>query len=475
MELLKFEKRVLEFVRKWDMLRVGEGVLIGVSGGGDSVALLRFFERIGQDLGIQIRCVHVEHGIRGEESLRDQRFVEELCRRIGVEETSYSVASEMKDAISGGVSLEEKAREARYGVLEKEAGNWEKTLGHPVRIAVAHHEDDNVETMLFHMIRGTGLDGMRGMPMQRGRIIRPFLGVSRQEIEEYLEALGQEYCQDSTNGDMQYDRNRIRHQVVPLLKQINPKAREHLGTEALLAGEVSDYIHCQAGVLLEKGKRGTEFCGQVLQGQPSFLCREVLHLWLGEFIPGAKDITAAHLEGMEHLLAGQTGKRMDLPYGLIVCRTYEGLEIRTQDAGGVRDEGCISFAQSDLSAGREMICKLGKTKVHLMVEDRDPAQDFPRKFYTKWFDYDKIKSTIQLRFRREGDFLTVTDQGGHKRLQDYFVNEKIPGPLRDQVPLLCEGHHVIWAIGYRISAYYKVDETTQRILKVQILEEQEDE
>ena len=318
MQRKEFEDRVCNFIVQEALVQPDDGVVIGVSGGADSVALLRFFDHVKERLQISIRCVHVEHGIRGDESLRDQYFVEELCRTYGIAETSVAVGEQIAQAIKAHAAVEEMARTARYQALIQEAEAWEKEMGHPVHIAVAHHADDNGETMLFHLARGTGIDGMRGMPVRRERIIRPFLVVTRQEIEVYLEELQQTFCEDSSNTDLQYDRNRLRHQVMPELQKINAQAIEHLGREALYLGQVADYIKKEAAKHLKTAQRENVLLAESVISQPAFMRCEILYLWLLSYVPGARDISTTHLQGMERLLFAQTGQRMDLPYHLCV-------------------------------------------------------------------------------------------------------------------------------------------------------------
>ena len=221
------------------------------------MALLRFLWQMRDRLGICLRCIHVEHGIRGQESLRDQYFVEELCRDLGIEERTISVKDRLQDAVLAQTAVEEAAREARYAVLTQEAEAWEKELGHPVRIALAHHAGDNGETMLFHLVRVRDWRAC-GACRSKGRIIRPFLSSSRAQVEAYLAGLGQTYCQDSTNTDIHYDRNRLRHQVMPELQKINAQAGDHLGREALYLGQVADYIRQVAKTCLPS--LGREIC-----------------------------------------------------------------------------------------------------------------------------------------------------------------------------------------------------------------------
>ncbi len=475
MQQAKWEESVCKFIEQEDLIHPGDGILVGVSGGADSVALLCFLWQMRERFQIRLRCIHVEHGIRGQESLRDQEFVENLCRGLGIPERTISVKDRLRDAVLAQTAVEEAAREARYAVFAQEAEDWEKDLGHPVRIALAHHAGDNGETMLFHLVRGTGLEGMRGMPVKRGCIIRPFLASSRAELEAYLRELGQTYCQDSTNADIHYDRNRLRHQVMPELQKINAQAGEHLGREALYLGQVADYIRQAAKDLLVRARQGDLLLAEVLEDQPSFLRCQVLYLWLETYVPGLRDISTVHLESLDQLFGAQTGRLVDLPSGLRVCRTYEGLEMRREEGASKKADLYHTFSMEEIEKGiRIPLAETGKY-IEISSFSYDPKMEIPRKFYTKWFDYDKIKNAIQLRYRRKGDYLTVTASGGRKSLQDYFVNEKVSRWERDRVPLLCDGDHVIWAIGYRISAYYKVDDHTKRILKIQILEENENE
>lgn len=461
--------QVEKFMRKWNMVPEGGRVLVGVSGGADSVCLCLILYELSTKMNFSLEVIHVEHGIRGEESKNDAVFVEQLCKQRGIVCHIRNVDVPRYAKIHH-LGEEEAARILRYQVFADVAGQDRN-----VRIALAHHMEDNAETMLFQLIRGSGLDGLCGMRPQRtgtnGEIyIRPFLQCSREQIEQFLEERGQGYCMDSTNANESYSRNRMRKRVLPELIQMNPQAVQHMQTAMEQLQQVRDYLE-EETVSLEKkfisGERknvklDTDGLAELSQAVRMRLIRKAVWKAAG----ACKDITAAHLQAVADLLEKQTGRYVKLPYGLTATRVYNVIEIM-----GKRKETekiCLPIDTDRLP--ENLLAGEWKFSFKKFLYDGN-TDKIPRKMYTKWFDYDKIKSAICLRHRREGDYLTVTSSGGHKRLQDYFVNEKVPRKQRDCVPLVCEGSHVIWAIGYRISTHYKIDEHTKRILKIQVLEE----
>lgn len=477
MARLELEERVYNWIEEKGFLPKGDGVILGVSGGADSVALFRFFCAMEKRGGWKLRCVHVEHGLRGQESLGDAMFVEELCRKFDVPCRVVGVGERIAGMRDTHMSLEEKARNARYEVLLQQATEMEQELGCPVHIALAHHANDNVETMLFHLARGTGLDGMRGMPMVRGSIVRPFLQVERQEIEAYLQELQQAYRQDGTNADTSFHRNRIRHNVIPEMEKVNERAVAHMARAAGLLGEVADYLGTQANEMLQQvqEEKGQEIVVEPLLEQPAFLQREVVHLWLQQYIPGAKDVGASHIYKIVELFDAQVGREYHLPKGMVVRRTYQGVEILSscsEKRDIAREEVSLSLKELEKNS-LEITC--GNTRVILAVEDWDNTKEIPGNLYTKCFDYDMIRNNVSVRTRGSGDYITITSEGAHKRLQDYFVNEKVPAVIRDQIPLLCDGSHVMWVMGYRMSEHYKISNKTKKVLKVHMIEEKENE
>lgn len=456
------------------MIQKGDGVILGISGGADSVCLLLLLHELRPVYHLYLEAVHVEHGLRGEESLRDAAFVEELCGRLDV-----PVVVEHADvpavAAEGRMGVEEAARVCRYRILERQAKLLERRRGIPAKIALAHNANDHAETILFHMVRGSGMAGLRGIPRVRGRIVRPLLDVTREEIEEYLRHKGQAYCIDSTNLADACCRNVIRHQVLPALEQINSRAVAHivksgdyLGEAAAhLAGEVRDILSAVAGPEGLDRRRLSEYDG--------FMQREALHAWLQSYVPCARDVTEAHIRQLQGMLVGETGKRTQFA-GVEIAVEYDRLVLRhlepQERAGRGDSEEYARISPGEVCGGQGKVVDAGGKRVSFMPADREKIQLFPAKNYTKWLDCANMESDLVLRTRRSGDYLVVNRRGGRKKLKDYFIDEKVPRQERDNVLLLCDGHHVLWAVGYRISEDVKVNGPSDKIIKVQVTEEE---
>lgn len=453
-----------KFTKEHHMIEEGSRVIAGVSGGADSVCLLLLLSELQKEMTFELRVVHVEHGIRGQESLADCEFVEKMCGRLGVECKSHHI-DVPKEAEQCGCTLEETARILRYDIFEKEAQAWGGA-----KIAVAHNRGDDAETVLFHLIRGSGLTGMRGILPVRGNIIRPLLHTGREEILSYLEEKKQPYRVDATNSDEYYTRNGIRAQIMPRLIAMNPQAEAHIQKTADIMKEAESYIGRQT-------KKAAESCmsiredGIIIEKTPFeaedvLIKKEVLKQALEQAAGARQDIGTIHLELLEDLFSCQCGRRISLPYGVQAYRTYEGIRL-CKETGAAEQNSMkeVRYLQSDIEqAGKEGI-SYGPFTMRLL-ENTAFSQEIPQKTYTKWFDYDKIKSDLSARTRREGDYICCNGQGKTQKLKKYFVNEKVEAKERSRIPLLAEESHILWIVGYRISTYYKISQETKRILEV---------
>ena len=445
-------EKIQAYMEEHHMTDSGDTILVGVSGGADSVCLLLVLLELQEKLRLTLRVVHVEHGIRGELAKRDAAFVEALCKKKEVSFACYHF-DVPKLAKERGASLEEMGRILRYETFAKEAGRYEHC-----RIAVAHNQNDNAETMLHNLVRGSYAAGMAGIAPVRDGIIRPLLCVTREEIEKYLAKRGQEYCTDETNGELVYTRNRIRHEVLPVLEQINPASVSHMARTAEHLREMQEYIGTQAKLLCQQSvtwqEKTAHIAKEVLQKAPLLLQKQVLYETVTGLAGSKKDITEAHIEALLELLQKQTGRECTLPYGLVAVREYAGLRI-----------GCLKKGQKEEPViVEEPIFSAGHFTME-MFECAQGKKEFPKKKYTKWLDYDKIKNNLCVRGRQAGDYFMMED-GHAKKLKQYLIDEKIPKEQRNQIPLVADGSHIIWIVGYRISAYYKITEQTQRILKI---------
>ena len=261
---------IRSYMEAYKMLRPGDRVIAAVSGGADSVCLLWALQKIAPEFPAFLRVVHVHHGLRGAEADRDERFVEELCRKLGIPfQTVRCNAAEY--ARDHGMSTEEAGRVLRYEALEQAAECWEKETGAvsdcPVKIAVAHHREDSAETVLHNLLRGSGLRGLSGIRPVQGRLIRPLLSVSREEICAWLEAEGVSWCEDSTNQSEEYTRNVIRRRILPLMREtVNQRAEENILRAADIMAQADRYLEQQA----ESGRQlFPDFCGNRRQAVSS--------------------------------------------------------------------------------------------------------------------------------------------------------------------------------------------------------------
>ena len=457
--------RIKDYIGTYQMIQPGDNVLAAVSGGADSVFLMRVLKELSRELPCTVRVVHVEHGIRGEDSLRDAAFVEKLCQKEGITCLVEHVNAPLY-AKQSGTGIEEAARTLRYQVFERIAKEEQAD-----RIAVAHHMEDNAETMLFHLARGTGLLGLAGIPPVRGRIIRPLLCVSREEIEAWLTENGQPWCMDETNADVSLSRNLIRAEVLPKLKEINPSAVLHMAETAELLRKTGEYLDRETAAALENAKDGDRTSVIKLTGLDPAAAEHLVYRTLQRVAGRTKDITRMHVRSVCDLAKKPVGKQVSLPYGMVAERTYDAIRVVKQSGAALgfeKDEDCsgekpVAQNESLKIPGRTLVGKAYQFDAKIILYDGE-EEKIPRNPYTKWFDYDKIKNGLQIRGRNRGDYLQIDRKGGHKSIQDYMVNEKIPAKDRDRILLLADGSHIVWVIGRRISEAYKVTKETKRVL-----------
>ena len=441
-------QKVKAYVKKWHMLQKEDSVIAGISGGADSVCLLFMLLKLQKELGFALMAVHVNHGIRGAEAERDEAYVKRLCRQWNVRLKVYreNVPAYAKEH---GMTEEEAGRDIRRTCFCKVLKEWGGT-----KIALAHHENDNVETLLWNLCRGTGIRGVGGIAPVNDVWIRPLLCVKRREIESYLKKRGISYCTDTTNADRRYMRNRIRMDVIPYLEDcVNTESVSHMGKTMERMYELEQYILEEVGQYKESctgWKNGRRIIRQTEYTRiPKALRDNVLHAILCETAGRRKDIEEVHVQMLRDLFTKQVGKRIDLPYGVTAIRTYEG----------VRFEKNIPEASY---AGDE------NELFSIRVFDREPGNvTFPEKIYTKWFDYDIIKNTVKIRHRIAGDSIVINRYGGRKKLKQYFTDQKVPQEDRDKIWIAADGDEVLWIVGYRQSQKYQITEKTTKILEIQ--------
>ena len=460
------------------MLSKGDTLAVGVSGGADSVCLLFALHELQSLYDLRLLVVHVNHGIRPE-AKGDSEYVKSLCEKWQLpfflfEEDVVLLANQR------GQSTEEAGRELRYECFErvlKEQAPEALQKGQ-AKIAVAHNSNDRAETMLFNLFRGSGLTGLGSIKPVRDQVIRPLLCLQRKEIEELLAKEGISHCEDSTNKEDIYSRNKIRNHVLPYVEQeISAGAIEHISAAASLVAESQDFIRQTVEELFDKyvvkeadGSLSV-FGVDVIDMHP-FLRKELILRMFEYLVPYRKDLGAIHVEQVEDLLVNAGNREVHLPYQMVACRRYEVISLFRRTESEFESKKGERTAQTQYVIETEFpmtieIEDLGRLEFQLFPYEK--SQDIPQNQCTKWFDYDKIKNYITVRNRLTGDYLTINKELSKKSLQDYMVDEKIPREKRDKVWLLADADHIVWVIGYRISQEYKVNENTKQILQVQLI------
>lgn len=447
MKQQEFLSKIEDFCRKEQLFEDGDRVVAGVSGGADSMCLLNVLIA----MKLPVIVVHVNHGIR-KEAGEDAAYVETFCRERQI--PFYAVCADIPaEAERRKLSEEEAGREIRYETFER----IRRELGAD-KIALAHHRDDQAETLLWNLFRGSGAAGLSGISPRRDRIVRPLLGVSREEIEAYLTAEGISWKTDRTNLETAYTRNRIRNVLLPQIEEtLNERAAEHIARTAEDLRLVQEYLKEQTEAAMARCVFETmegslclhkERWAKEAPAIRTAILKELLIRCAG----AARDITRRHIQLLEELLELQVGKMLDLPYNCKALRTYEGLSLRKgMDANA---------APASAVKGRLLF------EILEVAPGEDPLTYAGEKRYTKCFDYAIIKYHPVLRTREAGDYLIIDDRGSRQKLKQFFINEKIPAEVRESIPLAAIGSEILWIVGYRMGEHGKITEATRKILRV---------
>lgn len=446
-------EKVQKYIESNNMLGPVETVVVGVSGGPDSMCLLNILHRLYKD-SLEIIVVHVNHGLR-KEAEDEALFVKDYCEKLNV--SCYVVNEDIKNiAINNKMSTEEAGRYVRYRAFEK-ALNGKKGV-----VAVAHNMNDNAETVLFNMFRGSSVQGISGIRAVNDKIIRPLLCLKRSEIEDYLQLENIPFCIDKSNLEDDYSRNVIRNHILPLaITRLNQNT---VGNIFALSNDIEilqDYMKLQLKNMTEKYVKysnGRIMIDSKILSEHEFIVKNVIYNKLTEIAGAMKDIERKHIQSIVQLFGMQTGHEIHLPYDVIAIKTYDGAMLLKREGTErpVMQKISIPLDRADYEIDDYKIKIFDYNKNMLIPEDK----------YTKWLDYDIISAAPCIRAREEGDYLVINEKGDIQKLKKYFVNEKIPSEARENIPLLCDASHVMWIVGYRISSKYKVTENTKRIFEI---------
>lgn len=452
---------ILKIIEKYGMLSQGDRVVVAVSGGPDSIALLHILHSIKERYGLYIHAVHLNHMLRGKEADEDTRYVEGFCERYNIPCTvKYVDINEL--SMQEGLSLEEAGRKARYELFRDTARRVGAT-----KIALAHNMNDQAETVIMRIMRGTGLDGLAGIrPVREGLFIRPLLYTLRADIEKYCRDNKLDPRIDSTNLEPIYSRNKIRLELIPYIKaNYSPGIERSLSTMAELLREDKDFIDTYVDLVYShmaiKEKDRILIDIEDFKRLHIAIKKRIVRRAIEDIKGDLNGIESKHVDLILSAVdTGTTGAAVELPGHIKAKVSYKRLNIMNL-SGKTNYEFCHSM----LIPGVTVISETGAV-IEAQIGCIIPEHFYDNNF-VKYFDYDKIRDKLTVRTRKAGDFIVPIGMKGSKKLKELFIDDKIPREERSKIPLVSIGKEIVWVVGYKISDNYKITRETERILKLE--------
>lgn len=458
------EERVWNTVCKYNLIQEDDNIILGLSGGHDSMFLLYLLMDIKKKIFFNLFLAHVNHGVRGEDALNDELFVKTIAKDLGLE--CFSIRADMSArAKEKNISQEEAGREIRYGFFRKII----KDLGKG-KIAVAHNKKDQAETLLLRIMRGTGVDGLKGMDFKTGDIIRPILDIDRWEIEKYIKDHAIKTVIDKTNLENIYSRNKVRLEMIPYIEEnFNPNIVDTLFRLSESARVDNEFLESYTEdryhkILKKREKKKIVLKMDELLNEHMSIKKRIIRRAIFDLKTSLQGIEEIHVASVVDLFSkGQTGKKLNLPVKLIARVSYNDLIIEKE-----------KLIEANLSKPSKIELKFGENllegynlKIYLEILDKKDLNLKKTYRNIKYFDYNKIKDKLFIRTRLNGDAFIPFGMKGSKKIKDYFIDEKIPRQVREEIPLLVDEKNIIWVIGYRTSEIYRIDEETEKFLRVE--------
>lgn len=444
-------------------------MIVAVSGGPDSLALLKAMTMISDEYGLVLVTAHLNHGLRREADDEEQ-FVRRVSLEMGIAvESAKTDIHALKRRTKR--SIEEICRETRYRFLNEVAV---KHTAHA--IALGHTLNDQVETVLMNFLRGSGPEGLKGMlPARDSLYIRPLLDISREEILSFIEFHKLPYITDVSNKENIYLRNRIRNVLIPLLKEYNPNLEKSLSNMAEIMRLEDDHMKIVARAILSEwnimgGKDEVVISVDALKRHHEAVQNRIIKELLRQFTPGGQGIGYAHIKAvMDLCLSDQPSGSLDLPHAIVVVRTYDSLFISTQvkgKRGSVREKQEKIFYEAAIP-GTVHVVELGKTMQFEFV--KEPFRIHTLGDNTAFMDYERIFPPVIIRTVQPGDRIQPLGMRGTKKIKSYFIDEKVPLKVRKKTIIVSDRDSVIWIAGMRMSERVKISDKTRNILKVEIV------
>lgn len=453
--------KITATLKKFSMLSGGETILAGLSGGPDSVCMLHILNGLRERYKLTLHAVYIDHGLRPGETVKESEFCKKLCDSLNLQFVAKSV--EVKSfAKAQGLNMQEAARQLRYATYDETAYELRAD-----RIALGHTADDQAETLLMRLLRGAGPTGLAGIPPVRKSIIRPLIDVERKEVEEFLDQQGIEYVIDSSNLRSDYLRNRIRLSLLPVIREFNQDIISTLAKTAAIFRDEERYFEIIVTKTLMKliSRKTTsriELFLAPFEIMDTAIMRRVLRRAVDE-TRSLRGISFIHIEDMVEMIKhGNPGDRIYLPGGIRAIKGYSML-VLTSEPPARLDTYPLTIPGETILKEAGILLDASTEKDVQEVSDR---QGLWSSFGI--FDLDRLVLPLTARARKNGDFFYPAGFGKRKKLQDFFVDMKIPRDERDRVPLVASGEDIIWVVGYRGDERFRATEKTANILTFEV-------
>jgi tRNA(Ile)-lysidine synthase len=461
-------EKVLGFIKENSMFDNGDKVIVAFSGGPDSTCLLYVLNELKEELGITLIGAHINHCLRGDESDKDEEYAKKVCDSLNIGFYSNKVDIH-RISKEKNISCEMAGREARYEFFEELMVKLNAS-----KVALAHNANDQAETILMRIMRGTGIEGMIGIKPVRDKIyVRPILHLSRKEIERYCQINSISPRIDKTNLENFYARNKVRLDLIPYIEEnFNKDIIKTLNRLSDIVKKDNDYLE---GISAKECKKYCEIGEQkVIINKKAFLNHEAI---LSRIVRGALlavnsslyNFEKIHISSIIELQKHDTGKTIMLPRNIIVENCYGNMHIYIGAKSTEANNNQYSLKINE----KNLVNHLDKV-VELDIMERSQFMEVKTNEYTKYFDYDKLEKPIILRYRKEGDSFMPLGMTGNKKLKDLFMDLKIPKIKRNEVPLVCFGDDIGWVVGYRVSEKFKISKDTKMVLKITFENESEE-
>ncbi len=456
-----FIKKILSTIQKYNMLSYGDHVLVGLSGGPDSVCLLFVLNKLKSPFKLKISAIYFDHGLRPEEIPEEINFCQKICDTLDL--NFYTQKINVKEfAEREKINLQEAARILRYEVFDQLSLRIKAN-----KIALGHNADDQAETVLMRLLRGAGPAGLSGIPPVRKKIIRPLIEMEKKEIENFLKENKIQYLLDSSNMKLEYMRNKIRHLLIPVIKEISPQATKIISKTANILREENDYINVAVTkALMRLMSRKTDQKVELFCNPLEVLNIVILRRALRVAIDSVRDLRGIEFDHIEDIIKliknGKPGDRIYLPKGIRAIKGYSTIIITTEPP-----QKLSTYQIHD--PNREIFLKESSMILEIRDIPIDKVNDYGNGKNLTYIDAEKVKFPLIIRSRKEGDYFYPLGFGKRKKLQDFFVDEKVPREERDLVPVIESEGKIVWIVGYRLDDRFKIDHNTKKCLQIKVI------